>query len=144
MATKKEAASNEQEQTNTAAGEAQAADPKAEYDKIIAKAKAEAEQILAGAKAQVAQAEAPAPSPAVDRSEELVPIRLFKDNEKYKDDVFVAVNGERVQIRRGELVHIKRKFADVLEQSMRQDTATANMIERQSAEYEAKAKALNL
>ena len=73
-----------------------------------------------------------------------MPIRRFKDNEKYKDDVFVAVNGERVQIRRGELVHIKRKFADVLEQSMRQDTATANMIERQSAEYEAKAKALNL
>ena len=68
MATKKEAAANEQEQTNTAAGEAQAADPKAEYDKIIAKAKAEAEQILADAKAQVAQAEAPAPSPAVDRS----------------------------------------------------------------------------
>ncbi|OUQ82459.1 hypothetical protein B5E43_01270 [Flavonifractor sp. An100] len=74
----------------------------------------------------------------------MVSIQLFKDNDKYKDDVFAAVNGERVQIKRGERVQIKRKFADVLEQSMRQDTATANMIERQSAEYEAKAKSLNI
>ena len=26
--------------------------------------------------------------------EEKVPVRLFKDNDRYKDDVFVAVNGE--------------------------------------------------
>ena len=76
--------------------------------------------------------------------EELVSIRLFKDNDKYKDDVFVAVNGEAIQIKRGETVKIKRKFADVLEHSMRQDTATANMVERESAEYEAKAAALNI
>ena len=76
--------------------------------------------------------------------EELVSIRLFRDNDKYKDDVFVAVNGEAIQIKRGETVKIKRKFADVLEHSMRQDTATANMIERESAEYEAKAAALNI
>ena len=64
--------------------------------------------------------------------------------ERYKDDVFVAVNGERVQIRRGETVRIKRKFAQVLEQSMRQDTATARLMEQKAAEYEANAKALNL
>ena len=40
--------------------------------------------------------------------EELVSIRLFKDNDKYKDDVFVAVNGEAIQIKRGETVKIKR------------------------------------
>lgn len=81
---------------------------------------------------------------ASKKSDELVSIQLFKDNDKYKDDVFVAVNGERVQIKRGQPVQIKRKFADVLEQSMRQDTATANMIERQSADFQAKAKALNV
>ena len=90
------------------------------------------------------KAKAPAPSPTKSRAEELVPVRLFKDNEKYKDDVFVAVNGERVQIRRGETVRIKRKFAQVLEQSMRQDTATARLMEQKAAEYEANAKALNL
>lgn len=143
MATKKEPA-NEQEQMDKAVGTADAA---REAEEIIAQARAEADKILADAKAAaVAQAEAPAPSPApaASRDEELVPIRLFKDNERYKDDVFVAVNGERVQIRRGETVRIKRKFAQVLEQSMRQDTDTARLMEQKAAEYEANAKALNL
>lgn len=143
MATKKEP-TNEQEQMDKAVGTADAA---REAEEIIAQARAEADKILADAKAAaVAQAEAPAPSPApaASRDEELVPIRLFKDNERYKDDVFVAVNGERVQIRRGETVRIKRKFAQVLEQSMRQDTATARLMEQKAAEYEANAKALNL
>ena len=143
MATKKEPA-NEQEQMDKAVGTADAA---REAEEIIAQARAEADKILADAKAAaVAQAEAPAPSPApaTSRDEELVPIRLFKDNERYKDDVFVAVNGERVQIRRGETVRIKRKFAQVLEQSMRQDTATARLMEQKAAEYEANAKALTL
>ena len=123
------------------------ADAAREPEETIAQARAEADKILAAAKAAaVAQAEAPAPSPApaTSRDEELVPIRLFKDNERYKDDVFVAVNGERVQIRRGETVRIKRKFAQVLVQSMRQDTATARLMEQKAAEYEANAKALNL
>ncbi|MBD5161429.1 MAG: hypothetical protein HDT14_05330 [Oscillibacter sp.] len=74
----------------------------------------------------------------------MVSIRLFKDNDKYKDDVFVAVNGERVQIKRGETVMIKRKFADVLEQSMKQDMATAGLIERESTRYDEEAKARGL
>ena len=143
MATKKEPA-NEQEQMDKAVGTADAA---REAEEIIAQARAEADKILADAKAAaVAQAEAPAPSPApaASRDEELVPIRLLKGSERYKDEVFVAVNGERVQIRRGETVRIKRKFAQVLEQSMRQDTATARLMEQKAAEYEANAKALNL
>ena len=71
--------------------------------------------------------------------DELVSVHLFKDNGKYKDDVFVAVNGERVLIKRGETVQLKKKFADVLEQSMRQDQATANLIERESSNYAADA-----
>lgn len=82
--------------------------------------------------------------PAVRPGEELVPIRLFKDGDKYKDDVFVAVNGERIQIRRGERVLVKRKFADVLEQSMQQDMATASLIDRESSQYEEEAKARGL
>jgi len=152
MATKKEAAANEQEQTVKAAETAAVQDPAVDAEKILADAKAQAAKILADAKAQAAELEtAKAPvqgvtavPAATDPGEELVSIRLFKDNDKYKDDVFVAVNGERLQIKRGETVQIKRKFADVLEQSMQQDTATANMIERKSAEYEAKAAALNL
>lgn len=147
--TKKEVASDEQEQTAqttetqsdaTAQAEKILADAKAEADKILADAKAKA---AAGAEAAKDTAKAEADIP-VDPGERLVSIRLFKDNDKYKDDVFVAVNGERVQIRRGETVLIKKKFADVLEQSMKQDVATANMIERESSEFEAKAAALKL
>lgn len=93
------------------------------------------------AERKVSQNEA---APNVKPGEELVPIRLFKDNDKYKDDVFVAVNGERIQIRRGETVMIKKKFADVLQQSMDQDTATANLIDAESSRYQAEAKARGL
>lgn len=151
--TKKEAAANEQEQTATVSVTATETNAAAEAEKILADAKAQAEKIVADAKTQAEeaaketaqlQAATTAPVAPVDPGEELVSIRLFKDNDKYKDDVFVAVNGERVQIKRGEAVLIKRKFADVLEQSMKQDMATANMIERESSDFEAKAAALNL
>jgi hypothetical protein len=66
---------------------------------------------------------------------ELVEIELFKDNKDYKDDVFVAVNGESCIIKRGEKVKIKKKFARVLEQSRRQDTNTAKMMEEKADEF---------
>jgi len=76
--------------------------------------------------------------------EEKVPIRLFKDNDRYKDDVYVCVNGERLLIKRGENVEIPRKFALVLEQSAQQDTATANLIEQKSTAFAAEAAAHNV
>lgn len=91
-----------------------------------AKTKQAAAQAAAGT-----QAEAP-----VEAGEELVSVRLFKDNDKYKGDVFVAVNGQSVLIRRGERVAIKKKFAEVLEQSLDQDQRTAGLIERESRAYE--------
>lgn len=91
---------------------------------------AKTKQAAAQAAAE-AQAEAP-----VEAGEELVSVRLFKDNDKYKGDVFVAVNGQSVLIRRGERVKIKKKFAEVLEQSLDQDQRTAGLIERESRAYE--------
>lgn len=76
--------------------------------------------------------------------EEKVPVELFKDNGKYKGDVLVCVNGERLLIQRGKRVEIPRKFALVLEESAKQDTATANLIESESSRYEAEAAALNI
>lgn len=86
---------------------------------------------MSEAKTKQAAAEAP-----VEAGEELVSVRLFKDNDKYKGDVFVAVNGQSVLIRRGERVAIKKKFAEVLEQSLDQDQRTAGLIERESRAYE--------
>lgn len=69
------------------------------------------------------------------RGEELVEIRLFKDSGKYKDDVFVGCNGETIAIKRGERVQIKRKFAEVLDNSERQDFATAQLITEKASQW---------
>lgn len=60
---------------------------------------------------------------------ELVAVKLFRDNDRYRDDVYVAVNGQNCVIKRGEWVKIKRKFALVLDQSEIQDMKTAEMLE---------------
>lgn len=70
-----------------------------------------------------------------DDDNELVEIELFRDNKDYKDDVFVAVNGESCVIKRGEKVKIKKKFAKVLEQSKIQDALTARMMDEKADEY---------
>ena len=113
---------------------------------IIAKAKAEAAAILAEAQAKAKETleAAKETAPAAPKPNDLVPIRLFKDNDKYKDDVFVAVNGRSFQIKRGETVQVPAYVAEVLEQSMAQDNATANLIERESSAYAAEAKARNI
>lgn len=117
-----------------------------EAAKIVDGGKAEAKAALDAARDEIeaqaaaaAQAAPPDPDP-----EEKVPVHLFKDNGKYKDDVFVAVNGRSFQIKRGETVMVPRFVAEILEQSLAQDQATANLIERQSDEYAAEAARLGL
>lgn len=51
---------------------------------------------------------------------ELVTVKLFQDGDKYKDDVFVAVNGVGMLVPRGKEVQIPRKFAIALENSQKQ------------------------
>ena len=74
----------------------------------------------------------------------LVEIELFRDNKDYKDDVFVAVNGESCVIARGRKVKIKKKFADVIENSMRQDIKTARLMDSESDEFLTQAAARNM
>lgn len=68
---------------------------------------------------------------------EYVAVKLFRDNDRYKDDVYVAVNGQNCVIRRGEWVSIKRKFAMVLDQSEIQDMKTAEMLEAEQNRFRA-------
>ena len=114
---------------------------------MLEAAKAEAQRIIDEAKAAVGQgngqgngqtndAERSAEREAeLARGEELVEVKLFKDNDKYKEPVFVAVNGETLAIERGVKVKIKRKFAEVLENSDKQDYETSKLIERKSDEF---------
>ena len=74
----------------------------------------------------------------------LVEIELFRDNKDYKDDVFVAVNGESCLVARGKKVKIKKKFADVIKQSMEQDVKTARLMDERSDEFFAEAAARNI
>ena len=69
----------------------------------------------------------------------LVEIELFRDNKDYKDNVFVAVNGESCVIARGKKVKIKKKFADVIALSMKQDVKTARMMDEKADEFIAEA-----
>ena len=66
---------------------------------------------------------------------EYVEVRLFKDNEKYKDDVYVAINGKNCLIRRGVWTRIRRKFAMLLDQSEIQDLRTAQFMEQESSRF---------
>ena len=106
---------------------------------MLAEAKAEAAKIIAEAKAKVSgeltEEEKKAKAERDAYWNELVPVKLFKDNNKYKDDVFVAVNGENCVIKRGEKVMVKRKFAEVLELSDNQDYETSLLIEKRSSEF---------
>lgn len=64
-----------------------------------------------------------------------VKIQLFKDSKRYKDDVFVGVNGKPYKIQRGKAVEVPAAVAEVLEHSMSQDTAAAEYMEQERAAY---------
>ena len=117
--------------------------------KMLEEAKAEAAAIIKDAQDKVAEAA----SGKAEMSEEAkkaneywneeVEIQLFKDSGKYKDDVYVAVNGENCIIQRGIPVKVKRKFAEVLRQSLEQDNETADMIRELTDAYEERKDKLN-
>ena len=108
---------------------------KAEAAALIETARAEAERIVAAAKgAPVGMTEAERAAYEAYMNEE-VEGKLFRDNDKYKDPVFVGCNGETIAIQRGEKVKIRRKFAEILDNSDRQDAQTGLLIRRRAAEF---------
>lgn len=120
------------------------ADVKAQMEamkaEMIAEAKAEAEKIVADAKASVG-GEKTAEQIKADEEEkaylnEEVEIELFKDSGRYKDDVFVAVNGVGINVPRGKKVKVKRKYALVIENSLKQDRKADEFIELKVSELE--------
>ena len=50
-----------------------------------------------------------------------VKIRLYKDNDKYRDDVSVIVNGEVYIVKRGIEVEVPDFVAEVLENAQKQN-----------------------
>jgi len=115
------------------------ADVTKQVEEMLANAKAEAAKIVADAQASVNGGLTEEQKKAIEERKaywnELVTVKLFRDNNKYKDDVFVSVNGENCVIKRGVEVQIKRKFAAVLENSDLQDYETSLLIEKKSNEF---------
>ena len=75
--------------------------------------------------------------PETPAGEKMVKIHLFKDNGRYKDPVFVGVNGKSWQIQRGVDVEVPESVAEVLEHSMQQDgVAAENMMKMEAAAKE--------
>ncbi len=116
-----------------------------EYNESIAALRAEYEQKIAEKEAENARLR------GIKRSEdekarekareyenylnEYISVKLFKDNDRYQDDVYVAVNGQNCMIKRGEWVKVKRKFALVLDTSEIQDMRTAEFIENEQRRF---------
>ena len=117
----------------------------AHYSEDIAALRAEYEQKLAEKEAENARLrgdEKKAREQALEAAREYenylneyISVKLFKDNDRYKDDVYVAVNGQNCIIKRGEWVKVKRKFALVLDASEIQDMKTAEFIEREQRRF---------
>jgi len=72
--------------------------------------------------------------------DELVPIMLFKDNDKYSQDLFVSINDKTWLIQRGKQVMIQRYVALHIQEMQEQDMSTAAMIAELSGEYSTRQK----
>lgn len=65
-----------------------------------------------------------------------VTIKLFKDNGKYRDDVYVAVNDRSFLIKRGVEVTVPRFVEQALRNSLSQDQYVASLVEKLQNDYE--------
>lgn len=111
------------------------AEMKAEAAKILEEAKAEAEDIIAKAskeaggkepKGKKAKGETKA---QIEKANELVKIKLFKDKGKYFSDVTVIHNGKTYLIKRGVEVEVPRKVAQIIADSEAQKGYAADIID---------------
>lgn len=138
MAEKKQAPKSEVKTEDVKTEDVKIEDVQAMVAQMLAEARAQADEIIA--KAKTAAGEAPEQTDEEKAAYEAymneeVEVKLFKDNDKYKDPVFVGVNGETIAIERGVRVKVKRKFAEVLDNSDKQDYETSKLIERKSDEF---------
>lgn len=65
----------------------------------------------------------------VTKKEETVKYTLFRDDDRYKDSLFVSVNGKSYLIERGKEVEIPKSVYEVIINSMNQKRATEEAME---------------
>ena len=116
---------------------------RAEYEQMLAEKEAE-NAILRGEKRIAAERARAAAQEYEGYLNEYISVKLFKDNDRYKDDVYVAINGKNCVIRRGEWTRIRRKFALLLDQSEIQDLRTAELMSEQSDRFAAASRSMGM
>lgn len=76
------------------------------------------------------------------RAEQLTEIRLFKDGDKYKDDVYVGYNGQDYLIKRGVTVKVPVAVAEIVYRAEQQRSDASEMSKGLQDSYLAKAEKL--
>ena len=71
----------------------------------------------------------------------MIEIELFRDSERYTNDVSVTVNGKTTIVPRGKTVKVPPEVAEVLRNAQRQRNVAAEYMEREE-EFERKLKEL--
>lgn len=78
----------------------------------------------------------PARTPMIPYEEkEFVKIKLFKDEYRYKNDLYVGINGKNWWIRRGKEVTVPKYVADFIEQTMQEETKIWERVEEDEKNY---------
>ena len=125
-------------------------------DDTIAKKLAELEARLAASekenadlkkaveKAEKAEKPKAAPVDPANDPTRLVEITLFQDNGRYKDPLYVSVNGYNAQIPRGVKVNVPFYVAKHIDEMLQQDSNTAKMITSMVDTYAEKAREANV
>ena len=83
------------------------------------------------------QTETTQPTGQKEKEKKRVRIHLFKDSDRYKDDVTVAVNGKLYVIKRGVDVEVPESVKEVLDNSQKQDLFAEKRMEEFQKVFEA-------
>lgn len=115
-------------------------------DENISMSKLDLQELIAREIAKAMESKKDEVSSVVDKEvsenetymQEKVPVKLFVDNDKYKEDVVVCVNGRAYVIKRGVEVLVPRFVKEVIDNSMSQDGNTARMLQGLANEFESR------
>ena len=129
---------------DTAAAAAELEEAKAEVAKLKKEAEAAKKEAAKLKKTQQESAEGVKPQQDDPTDpKRRVKVRLFKDNNKYKEPLYVSVNGYNAQIPRGVVVEVPYYVAKHIEEMQMQDENTSMLIEIMTQEYAQRQERLN-
>lgn len=121
MSDKTKATAIKEEIAETEATVAEESPEMIELKEKLAKAEAELQEMKARAEAPTVDVVEDKPQNIDVYLNEKVPFYAFRDNDKYKDDIHVGVNGYNYVIQRGVTVMIPRFVKNILEDAERQN-----------------------